>query len=263
MFRAVLPEEVSEILGVGFDEDSVEELIEILRALDDPPRVRLLAAESVLKWLRSDFVLASTAADLIAAETLSVRTTDEPFENMLVVTDEEVVSVVPAGETVAGLVSDDSEFVDATRNRWASAWETGEEFGLRTPAHSQVADSLTAEFGADVESDFEEMVGALATTRSAESSLDEVDVSVLVAAKHEEMLYDVSKWGERVGVASKATFSRAKNHLEERGLIETEKVPIDVGRPRQRLLLGDERLREADAEELVSVATSLLSTTGS
>jgi len=248
------------VLGVGFDEDGVEELIEVLRALDDPPRVRLLAEESVLKWLRNDFVLASTAADLIAAETLSVRTTNEPFENMLVVVDEEVISVVPSGETVAGLVSDDGEFVDATRNRWASAWEAGEEFRLRTPAYSQVADSLTAEFGADVESDFEEMVGALATTRSAESSLDEVDVSVLVAAKHGELLYDISNWGEREGVASKATFSRTKNHLEERGLIETEKVPIDVGRPRQRLLLGDEQLREAEAEELAGVAESLLST---
>lgn len=262
MFRAVLTEEASGVLGVGFDEDGVEDLIEVLRALDDPPRVRLLVEESVLKWLRNDFVLASTAADLIGAETLSLRTTDESFENMLIVADEEVVSVVPAGETVAGLVSDDSEFVDAAHNRWTSAWEAGEEFRLRTPAYSQVADSLTAEFGGDVESDFEVMVGALATTRSAESSLDEVDVSVLVAAKHEEMLYDVSKWGEREGVASKATFSRRKNHLEERGLIETEKVPIDVGRPRLRLLLGDGQLREADTEELVSVATSLLSTSG-
>ena len=59
-------------------------------------------------------------------------------------------------------------------------------------------------------------------------------------------------------MASKATFSRTKTRLEERGLIETEKVPIDVGRPRLRLLLGEERLREADAEELASVARELL-----
>ncbi len=29
------------------------------------------------------------------------------------------------------------------------------------------------------------------------------------------------------------------------GLIDTEKVPIDVGRPRLRLKIGDERLQEA------------------
>jgi septum formation topological specificity factor MinE len=41
-------------------------------------------------------------------------------------------------------------------------------------------------------------------------------------------------------------------------LIKTEKVPIDAGRPRLRLVLGEERLREADAEELASVARELL-----
>ena len=80
-----------------------------------------------------------------------------------------------------------------------------------------------------------------------------------MAAKHEQLLYDISRWGEDAGVASKATFSRTKTHLEERGLLETEKVPIDVGRPRLRLLVGDERLGEVDAEELASVARELLS----
>jgi predicted transcriptional regulator len=89
--------------------------------------------------------------------------------------------------------------------------------------------------------------------------LDEVGLSLLVAAKHEQLLYDISRWGEDTGVASKATFSRTKTHLEEQGLIETEKVPIDVGRPRLRLILGNERLREAGTEELSSVARELLS----
>ena len=92
-----------------------------------------------------------------------------------------------------------------------------------------------------------------------ESELDEVGLSLLMAAEHGQLLYDISRWGEDTGVASKATFSRTKTRLEERGLIDTEKVPIDVGRPRLRLLLGDERLREADAEELTSAAQSVSS----
>ena len=85
-------------------------------------------------------------------------------------------------------------------------------------------------------------------------------VSLLVAAKNEELLYEISKWGEEVGIASKVTFSRTKTMLEERGLIDTEKVPIEVGRPRLRLLLGGECLREADTDEFVSVAHGVLST---
>src|SRR5699024_7273037 len=94
------------------------------------------------------------------------------------------------------------------------------------------------------------------------SGLTEVGVSVLVAAKHGELLYDISVWGEDVGLASRATFSRIKAQLEEEGLITTEKVPIDVGRPRMRLRLGDEQLREADVTELASAAHGKLSRAG-
>jgi hypothetical protein len=85
-----------------------------------------------------------------------------------------------------------------------------------------------------------------------------VTISLLVAARNNVQLYDISKWGEDVGLASKATFSRAKTTLEDKGLIDTESVAIDVGRPRLRLLLGDERLADADNDELATVAQSLL-----
>ena len=84
-------------------------------------------------------------------------------------------------------------------------------------------------------------------------------ISLLIAAKNEVLLYDISKWGEDVGIASKATFSRTKSRLEESGVITTEKVPIDVGRPRLRLQLGDGRLREAPADNPAAVAADILS----
>lgn len=52
-----------------------------------------------------------------------------------------------------------------------------------------------------------------------------MSISLLVVAKNEELLYDISKWGKDAGVASKATFSRMKQQLEEMGLVNTEKVP--------------------------------------
>jgi hypothetical protein len=259
LLRSALKGESGEVFAVGFDEETTEALIEVVGGIDEPPRVRLVVRESVLKWLRDDFLRASAAAELIAADRLSVRTTDELFETGLLVTEETVVSVVPADKRVAGLVTDNREFVEDARECWSGVWETANEFSLRTPARSRVEESLRAEFGPDVESDFRTMLDALGAARSDGDHLDEVAVSVLAAAKHKELLFDISKWGEDVGVASKATFSRTKNWLEERGLIETEKVPIEVGRPRQRLLLGDERLRDADSEELASVARAMLS----
>jgi len=88
------------------------------------------------------------------------------------------------------------------------------------------------------------MFEAVETTRTGgygstgDDTLDEVDLTLLAAAKHGVQLYEISRWGEDTGLASKATFSRAKNRLEDGGMIATEKVPIDVGRLRLRLMLG-------------------------
>jgi hypothetical protein len=256
--RTILTEESGEVIAVGFDEESTGELVKILAESEEPPNVRLLVREGVLKWLRDDFVLASTAAELIEAETLELRAAAERLDGTLLVTEETVVSLlIPDDEHSAALVTDDEEFVAAVRERWSGVWNDGEAFDLRTPAYSRVLDSLGEEFNSAMESDFRTVLESVEDMDDG-GELDEVGLSLLVAAKHEQLLYDLSHWGEDVGVASKATFSRSKTQLEEQGLLETEKVPIDVGRPRLRLVLGDERLREADAEELASVARELL-----
>ena len=262
VYRAVLDDVTGDGLAMGLSTGGVEALLDVLAESDDPPTVRLLATESVLKTVTSDFTVAGTAADLVAAGVLSLRTTEERLDGPLLCTDEAVVSVVSTDEHAAGLVTRDETFVEAARTGYTERWDDADEFGLRTPPLSRVHETLGDEFGPDVRADFERMRTALGTQRG-DGEVDEVVVSLLAAAKNEQLLYDISTWGEHVGVASRATFSRKKATLEEGGLIDTEKVPIDVGRPRLRLLLGDERLHEADTDELVSVAGSMLSTAGS
>ena len=84
-------------------------------------------------------------------------------------------------------------------------------------------------------------------------------LALLAGARHSELLSEISKWGEDVGLASKATFSRSKSDLEDVGIVETEKVPIDVGRPRLRLRLVED-LRGAPIPELVTTARDSLAT---
>ena len=255
--QTILDEESGDIIAVGFDEELTGKLIEILAASEQSPTVRLLVDESVLRWLRDNFVLASTATELVEAETLDLRSSEQS-EGTMVVTDEAIISLLRSdGEQSAALATDHEEFVAEVRERWNGLWKDGEAFDLRTPAYSRVLETLAEEFDSTMESDFEIALDSL--TEQNDDELDEVAVALLVAAKHEQLLYDISRWGEDAGVASKATFSRKKTQLEEQGLLETEKVPIDVGRPRLRLLLGDERLREADADELASVAHEMLS----
>jgi hypothetical protein len=256
--RTILAEASGEVIVVGFDEEATRGLVEILAESEDPPQVRLLVREDVLKWLRDDFVLASTAAELLEADTLDLRAAPERLDGTLVVTEETVVSLLtPDDEHSAALVTDDEEFVAAVRERWSGVWEEGEEFALRTPAYSRVLETLGEEFTSEMASDFRTVLESV--EEMDDGDLGEVELSLLIAARHEQLLYDISHWGEDVGVASKATFSRTKTRLEEQGVIETEKVPIDVGRPRLRLLLGDERLRETDIEEFSGVVQELLS----
>jgi hypothetical protein len=245
-----------EVFVVNPNTRTLEALIETLDGSADVT-VRLLADRRTLKDTLDDFLVGSVAADLIEQGRLELRQHDAEA-NTLVVTEDRAVAVVIIDGQVAGLVDDDGEFVDGLRDELDTIWAEAEEFGLRTPPISRVRESLTAEIGPETADDFDDVLASLETARGDGDGLDEVTVSLLVAAKNEQLLYDISKWGEDVGIASKATFSRTKTRLEEMGLLDTEKVPIDVGRPRLRLVLGDERLRNASSREIASVAQSLL-----
>jgi hypothetical protein len=244
-----------ELFIVNPSAEVIEEVVEVLD--EAAPTVRLLAVESELKSVMDDFIVASRAADHVEAERLEIRT-HERGDNTLLVTDTSVVAIVSAGDRVAGLATDDEAFIESAYDQFTSDWEGADSFNLRTPAISRVRETLTAELGEPTADDFDGVLQSLETARGDGNGLDEVTISLLVAAKNEDLLYDISKWGEDVGIASKATFSRTKTRMEEMGLIDTEKVPIDVGRPRLRLKLGDDRLREADTGQLASVAQSML-----
>ncbi len=259
ILRTVLSGGEDVLLVVEPSAKTVEELVGVAATFDgDLPEIRLVANESVLKDVMGDFIVASTAADLIDEGTLSLRTAVDGADNTLFVTDDAVISLVTAGDHVAGLTTEDEQFVDVAFDAYQSVWEESPDFKLRTPPISRVRDTLEANISEEAMSDFDSVLTSLETARGDGDGLDEVTISLLVAAKNDVLLYDISKWGEDVGIASKATFSRTKTKLEDMGLIDTEKVPIDVGRPRLRLKLGDDRLRSADANQIAGVAQSLL-----
>jgi hypothetical protein len=259
ILTTILSNAEDDLLVINPTADTIEALVAVATALDgDLPAVRVVADESLLKNVVDDFIVASNAADLVDSGVLSLRTGVDREENSLVVTESAVLSLVTTDERVAALVTDDEAFVDAAYEGYTSAWENAAEFALRTPSISVVRESLEADISEEIRADFDTVLSSLQTARGDGQGLDEVTISLLVAAKNEILLYDISKWGEDIGIASKATFSRTKTRLEDMGLIDTEKVPIDVGRPRLRLKLGDDRLRQSDADQLAGVAQSVL-----
>jgi hypothetical protein len=258
--QAVLEQSPGDLFVVNPTTGTLETLVEVAAAYDeDLPAIHLLAEERMLKDVMGDFLVASNTADLVESESLELRTLADDTRSSMLVTGDQTVALIEADDSVGGLATDDADFTAAAYDAVSLEWEDAEPFNLRTPGISRVRETLDSEIGADVEADFEDVLASLETARGDGEGLDEVTISLLVAAKNKILLYDISKWGEDVGIASKATFSRTKTKLEDMGLIDTEKVPIDVGRPRLRLKLADDRLQNAPPAELASVAESILS----
>ena len=236
-----------------------EALVDAMDPEADGTTARFIVDADQLKDQTEDFLFASSLADLLAADAVAART-DTGFLNAnLLVTDDRAVQLFTFNGHGAGVETDDADIVGALDRHYAERWEDAEPFSLRTPGRRTIETTLSDELGPNAEADFTAVVDSLETARGGRGGLDEVMIALLVAAKNEALLYDVSKWGEDIGLASKATFSRTKSRLEDLGLLDTEKVPIDVGRPRLRLKFADERLRSASADELASVAQGLLS----
>lgn len=250
VLSSAIPESGDELYAVNPTRESVPDIVFQLHDEADAPAVNLLAADGVLKDVMADFVVAGHAADLIAEDRLSVRLLSEPPEASLLVSPELLVSLVHADGTVGGLTATDVPFVSEAAAHYAERWDRAEAFGLRTPPISRVRETLAAEIGADVADDFDAILAELPAARGDGEGLDEVTISILAAARHGVLLYDISRWGEDVGLASKATFSRTKSRLEDSEVIRTEKVPIDVGRPRLRLRLTDDGFRSAEVPKL-------------
>ncbi|MFB6175911.1 MAG: DUF5821 family protein, partial [Halobaculum sp.] len=107
--------------------------------------------------------------------------------------------------------------------------------------------SIETDLGPEFERGFEASLDVAQGLRDR-TKFHEVKAALVVAAHGELLHYDVSKWGEDSGLASTASFSRHKSQLEDEDVIETEKQPVEMGRPRQRLKLTEE-YRQIAAEE--------------
>ncbi|WP_336326337.1 transcriptional regulator TbsP [Halovenus sp. HT40] len=251
---AGLDGETGELLLINPTAETMQAAVEMYRNEKSLPRIKLFADKQPLKELTDDFIIASGIADLIDEDVFEVRTLSSVPRHSLLVTDEFVLSFVQGAEGVAGLRTTEESFVSDTYEEYTRRWDDAEEFSLRTPPLSHVRETLEANIGAAAVEDFDRILDSLDTAKGDGEGLDEVTISLLVAANNGELLYDISRWGEDIRLASKATFSRNKNLLEDAGLIDTEKVPIDIGRPRLRLLLGDSSLESASIEEVAEAA---------
>lgn len=228
-----------------------------MREGDPAEEVCVLTDEETVSELRRRFLTAAHVADFVERDRFRIRTVDDRLPTFLL-TESELTTVTGIDESLLATFSrSDSDFVDETYAAVEARFEDGEAVSLRVPGFSQMIADLDEELGESMRADLSSMLEVALATRDTESDVDPVRLSILAGAKNEVQMYELSRWGEESGVASRSKYSREKTQLEDVGLVGTEKINSGVGRPRQRLVLADD-VADADVEELVSLTESVL-----
>lgn len=257
-FTTLLDAATDETFVTTSDAADLAALVEAVDGWSADGSVRVLTDDDTVRELRRTFLLSSQVADLTESGVVEARaeSTDDPLSS-LVVTDDRVSTLVGVStDVVAAMNTEATPFVDEVRQELQRRWERAESLSLRAPPYSRMLETLEDELGAAVRTDVERLLETTSASQRTEM-MDPVQVSLLVGAKNEVQFYELGRWGETTGLASRAKFSREKQTLEEAGLIDTEKIPRDIGRPRQRLVPG-ETLEHSKASEIVEAAERAL-----
>ena len=248
----LIPDGEEPVLYINPRSTQIASLTEELTAAEDHPEIHLLAESNEIKDALNNFITASNIAELVEQDRLNIRTLTDPVQNTILATKSEIVVPLMGGHSVS---SSDRDLSSSLYSEFKSRFEDAESYRLRTPAISKVKQTFREDIGDDIADDLDEVLSNADEISNTTGYLDIIEVTLLLAARNEVLLYDISKWGEDVGIASKATYSRTKSALEDAGLIDTEKVPIDIGRPRLRLIASDQ-ITNADLKTLSSEITS-------
>jgi hypothetical protein len=244
--------ELAEDFFIGYpDKSLITALFQVLDT-EEERQIRLLMDEESEQSMTRNFLTATKLAEL-ATEGIEIRISSNVQTNALTDGGQVIVPIDVPNHAV-GLVDTDEEFVQSLSKAYEDSWSQASPYNPDVPPRSALVEQLEEITTEDLAADFEAVLSATESIGSSGNTISVVTLSLLLTARHEALLYDLSQWGETTGLASKATFSRAKTNLEEQGIIDTESVPIEVGRPRHRLVLKDQKLRAATPEEFVQTA---------
>lgn len=235
-------------------EKAIEQIVKVISESDNIGEIKIIVSEQTLKSLRRDFIVASKASEFIDKGILLIQAINNtPTQGTLIKTEETMRCIVDIDENM--IITDGQEVYENVDEIIMNIWDDSEPISLRTPGLSNIYNEMRDEFGDEIADDYKFVID---NVTEFDNNMDEVAAALLVAARNEMLLYDISKWGEDVGLASKATFSRTKTRLEDNGYIQTEKVPIDVGRPRLRLKLMSNVYEEEYDGQVISLVQELL-----
>jgi hypothetical protein len=163
---------------------------------------------------------------------------------------------VGGSEVVATPVTDDAAR-DRLRELYRSLWEAAVPHTVDLPPYSTMLSVAERTVGRAVREDFAAAAEAL-DRRNSGASVKPVALAILVGARHEAFVTDITEWVETVGLATQGTVSTVKTELEDLDVVATDDVVHGVGRPRQQLRFADDSFTTLTVEELVAAVQPVL-----
>lgn len=217
----------------------------------DAGTVSILAPEHRYDNLFEGFHRQAKTADLIDANRLTLATGTFPSSG-LVITPNQVTALLSTPTTATTVTVDTDSFHSTARQAALDALSDAQSYSLRTPGLTTIRTTLAERFDDDTLATFDAY-----TTATTNGQLDGVYLTLLTAAQTTQPLYEISHWGERINLGSRPTYSRKKQILEDANIIETSKIPQEIGRPRYRLHLADDLTDQPPQDVIATTANRI------
>jgi hypothetical protein len=214
---------------------------------DDTVQFDIVIPEGDARGVRLDFPLNARISELVAQGKLSIYASEVTPLSTIILDGSRIHTLVQVGQTeqFASLTDEDLQTKLNTEFDRITESATPVEPDIR--AWGELLGQLEQTVGSDTRHEFERLIEAARIENVG--ALDDISVAIVAAAHSGALLSDLSTWAEEVGLASTATFSRRKQKLVGAGVVDTEKVPIEVGRPKLRLRPSDAEREEAVQRE--------------
>jgi len=223
---------------------------------DSPSRVRLLCTDESAEAAFDDFLTATAAVDARSADRVAVRTASELGASLTVADgtvrahlslDGDDATDLPNGGFATG---HDEPLCTAVEETYDARWRDADEYAFDVPSRTTIVESFADRWPDAGETLVDLFDAAEALPRTG--AFDPVSACTLAGARHELLTMHIGDWAEEIDLTSRTEVARSKARLIETGLVETEREPVGVGRPRHRLVLADDEPTDLTGAELLA-----------
>jgi len=238
--------------GVGLD---LLPAVVSARRRTEGGRWRIACPPGVVDELGRTFALGTAIAEARSRDEIEIRTAGGPRpDRPLFATSDRVDALAGPADRRTIVTETEPDRAAAAHGiatrRFARADRTSIRMPDRTGLLAAARDRLDDRFADDLATVLDSIdLDPARLDRSA--VIDDRTLFVALAARHDHLFTDVREWADDVDIVEKQRFADARNALADRGIIESVRVPIDKGRPNNRLRALDRTLIRVDPEEFL------------